>query len=56
MFLLTSFFLKKKSGVAPDLQHLFYQGKELNELKKTLEEYQVGQNEIIHMQQQSPAR
>lgn len=30
---------------------LFYHGKELNELKKTLEEYQVGQNEIIHMQQ-----
>ncbi|KAI9256309.1 hypothetical protein EDC94DRAFT_210765 [Helicostylum pulchrum] len=46
--------LEAESGVAPDLQHLFYQGKELNELKKTLEDYQVGQNEIIHMQQQSP--
>lgn len=39
-----------QSGVPPDMQRLFYHGKELSELKKTLEEYQVGQNEMIHMQ------
>ncbi|RCH85267.1 DNA damage-inducible protein 1 [Rhizopus azygosporus] len=42
--------LEAESGVPPDMQRLFYHGKELSELKKTLEEYQVGQNEMIHMQ------
>lgn len=44
--------LEAESGVSPQSQHLFYHGRELNEPKKTLEEYQVGQNEVIHMQQQ----
>ncbi|KAG2193322.1 hypothetical protein INT47_005635 [Mucor saturninus] len=44
--------LEAESGVSPQSQHLFYHGQELKELKKTLEEYQVGSNEIIHMQQQ----
>ncbi|KAI7898083.1 uncharacterized protein BX663DRAFT_271208 [Cokeromyces recurvatus] len=44
--------LEVESGIPPSAQRLFYNGNELNELKKTLEEYQVGQNEIIHMMQQ----
>ncbi|KAF1799767.1 hypothetical protein FB192DRAFT_1139216 [Mucor lusitanicus] len=43
--------LEAESGVPPQSQHLFFSGKELNEAKKTLEEYGVGENEIIHMQQ-----
>lgn len=46
--------LEAESGVSPQIQHLFYHGRELNEAKKTLEEYQVGQNEVIHMQQAQP--
>ncbi|KAI9475559.1 MAG: hypothetical protein EXX96DRAFT_270635 [Benjaminiella poitrasii] len=41
--------LEAESGIPPVSQRLLYNGKELNELKKTLEEYQVSQNEIIHM-------
>ncbi|KAI8992172.1 hypothetical protein BDF20DRAFT_92120 [Mycotypha africana] len=47
--------LEAESGVPPTAQRLYYGEKELTELKKTLEEYQVGQNEIVHMQQQLPA-
>ncbi|KAL7335784.1 DNA damage-inducible protein 1 [Mucor circinelloides] len=46
--------LEAESGVPPQSQHLFFSGKELNEAKKTLEEYGVGENEIIHMQQLAP--
>ncbi|KAL9544672.1 hypothetical protein MBANPS3_007495 [Mucor bainieri] len=46
--------LEAESGVPPPSQHLFFSGKELNEAKKTLEEYGVGENEIIHMQQLAP--
>ncbi|CAO3648814.1 unnamed protein product [Mucor fragilis] len=46
--------LEAESGVPPQSQHLFFSGKELNEAKKTLEEYGVGKNEIIHMQQSAP--
>ncbi|KAG1143836.1 hypothetical protein G6F37_009453 [Rhizopus arrhizus] len=42
--------LEAESGVAPAAQRLFYHGKELVEPKKTLEEYYVGHNEVIHMQ------
>ncbi|KAI9267356.1 ubiquitin-related domain-containing protein [Sporodiniella umbellata] len=42
--------LEAESGVSPAAQKLTYQGKELSEPKKTLEEYQVGDNEIVHMQ------
>ncbi|KAI8336444.1 ubiquitin-related domain-containing protein [Choanephora cucurbitarum] len=44
--------LEAESGIPPNSQHLFFNGKELTEPKKTLEEYQVGPNEIIHLQQQ----
>ncbi|KAG1539699.1 hypothetical protein G6F46_005873 [Rhizopus delemar] len=42
--------LEAESGVAPAAQRLFYHGKELVEPKKTLEEYYVRHNEVIHMQ------
>ncbi|KAG1441400.1 hypothetical protein G6F56_011501 [Rhizopus delemar] len=42
--------LEAESGVSPTAQKLIYQGRELLEAKKTLEEYHVGNNEIIHMQ------
>ncbi|KAI8986314.1 hypothetical protein BDB01DRAFT_785139 [Pilobolus umbonatus] len=42
--------LEAESGIDTSQQHLHYHGLELTESKKTLEEYQIGQNEIIHMQ------
>ncbi|KAI8068152.1 ubiquitin-related domain-containing protein [Gilbertella persicaria] len=44
--------LEAESGIPPTSQRLYFNGKELTEAKKTLEEYQVSPNEIIHMQQQ----
>ncbi|KAI8637617.1 hypothetical protein BD408DRAFT_47731 [Parasitella parasitica] len=44
--------LGEESGISPQLLRLSYNGHELNEPKKTLEEYGVGQNEIISMRQQ----
>lgn len=44
-----------QSGVAPEQQELYYNGQELTEPKKTLEEYGVGQDDLLLMRRKPPA-
>ncbi|KAI9305429.1 ubiquitin-related domain-containing protein [Cunninghamella echinulata] len=42
--------LEVECGVASEEQVLLFEGKEINELKKTMEEYNIKEHDIILMQ------